>query len=346
MIISEIKKLLESGIEKKHFPGASYCLIKSDIIICDFVGYKQIIPTYTPNSGKEIYDVASLTKVVSTTTLILHLIEEKKLSFDTKIAYILPRFKYPDITVYDLLMHTSGLAASIRAAHKMKSRDDVLNAVYQAELVKKKHTHIIYSDIGYILLGQVIEKITRKSLDVYANEIIFMPLGMKDSSYRPEKNRCSPTEMRADDVYQGLLKGVVHDEKAFAMKGLSGHAGLFSTAYDIALFIRAMLSRKHVLSNEMINKIFTEHVTLPDLNGDIQTRTIGWLKPKVGSIAGDFHDVKNTIGHTGFTGCHMFIDKKHEIGFVLLSNAVHPKRDMNRIMSYRNKIGNLIYKEE
>lgn len=344
-MIKEINALLKEGVNNEHFPGASYCIVYANgKTTCNHVGYKRLFPNKELNCGNEIYDVASLTKVISTTTMIMKLIEDGKLSLDTKIFTILPRLKHEGITIYDLLTHSSGLPADISRAATLKNREEVLDRIYEMNLIYKKNEHIVYSDVGFILLGLVIENITLMDLDQYSKLVVFNPLKMNDTSYHPDVLRSAPTELRNDDIYKGYLTGFVHDEKAFAMKGLSGHAGLFSTTHDIAKFILAILQNKFVLNKETLDMLFPlrEKKTHPD--GHLLQRALGWDKPTIGGTAGDHVSFDNTIVHTGFTGCNIFIDRKHQVGFVMLSNAVHPKRNQNGIIPYRNKIGNLIVK--
>ncbi|MDO9628846.1 MAG: serine hydrolase domain-containing protein [Acholeplasmataceae bacterium] len=343
---SEIKELLKRGVEENLFPGASYCIVHGNgEVFCDFVGYKSLIPEKIMNQGNEIYDVASLTKVISTTTMVMKLIENGRLSLDTRVSSILPEFKHKEITIYHLLTHTSGLPADISRASRLKGKDEVLNRVYEMELIYSTGKNIVYSDIGFILLGWIIESLTKMSLDTYSSLMIFRPLEMNDTSYHPNRERCAPTEFRADDVYHGMLQGIVHDEKSFALGGEAGHAGLFSTAKDISKFILAVLQNKFVLNTKYLDELFPLREEKPNLNNDILTRALGWDKPQKGSSAGDKLSLYDSIIHTGFTGCNMFIDKKNQLGFVLLSNAVHPRRDMNQIIKLRNKIGNMIFSE-
>jgi CubicO group peptidase (beta-lactamase class C family) len=343
MIINNIKNILKEGVLKKHFPGVHFGYVeKNQIPKSDYVGYKQLYPSEVKLKGDEIYDVASLTKVVSTTTLIMKLIEESKLTLDTKVNEIIDWYPISETNVYDLLTHSSGLPADIPRANTLRDREDVENKIKSVKLKVNKDEYIIYSDIGFILLGFMIEKITGKTLHEYSQEIIFKPLGMKDTSYQPNGYRCAPTEFRDDEVYKGFLKGLVHDEKAFAIGG-AGHAGLFSTVNDLNIFIKSILENRFVLKKENVDLLFKVQNELPSLNGNILKRALGWDKPTKGGSSSDMSDFDQTILHTGFTGCNMFIDRKHEIGFVMLSNAVHPKRELNEIIGYRKHIAQKIY---
>lgn len=339
----QIKAYLQKGIDDNRFPGAHYAYVTKESLKTDFVGYKQLYPTKEVLSGDEIYDVASLTKVITTTTLILKLVDDNKITLDTKVMSILTRYKHPQTTIQDLLIHASGLPADVPKIRTVKSKEEVMDIIYNMDLVYDPLTKVVYSDVGFILLGKIIEKLYDMSIDKAAQKFIFNPLGMLDSGYRPEVDRVAPSEYHDDDFSKGLLKGQVHDEKSYLLDGLAGHAGLFSTVYDIGLFIQSILNNRFVLSVAMTNALFEPVITDNSLGYEV-TRTLGYLKPYSDSFAGSKHDFDQTIGHTGFTGCHMFIDKKNGIGFVLLSNAVHPKRNLNRLIGLRHELGNLVYK--
>lgn len=346
--MDEINDLLRKGVALGHFPGASYAIVyRNGNIDFDVVGYKQLLPDRIKNTGREIYDCASLTKVISTTTMVMKLMEEGHISLDTHVSSVLPDFKHYDITVYHLMTHSSGLPADIRRAKTLVDKNDVLDRIYSYDLINPVGERVVYSDIGYILLGLMIEKITKKKLDRYAKEVVFDPLDMKDTSYHPDPERCAPTEYRNDDVYQGWLRGLVHDEKAFALGGVAGHAGMFSTARDIAKFILSILNNDgRVLKQESVNQLFPLQIRDDREDGTTLVRSLGWNKPTKGGTAGDHVNFEDTILHTGFTGCNVWIERSKGIGFVMLSNAVHPKRENNQIIKYRNKIGNMILSTE
>lgn len=340
---STIEAILNRGVAKSHFPGGQFCIIKNGQIDCGFVGYKSLIPTKIHNRGDEIYDVASLTKVLSTNTMIFKLIENGQLSLETKVQSILKRYTNPTTEIKDLLMHTSGLAADIRRANTLKSRDEVIEKVYQSSFIYEPGTHVVYSDVGFILLGLIIEELTQKSLDYFAQTIIFNPLLMHDTGYRPDKKRCAPTELREDTVFHGVLQGEVHDEKSFAMGGLAGHAGLFSTANDIAKFVLAMFENNFVLKPETVKLLNRTQIESTDLQGNPKARAYGFEKPNKNHV---LYPLQNElIMHTGFTGCNLMINLKRQEGFVLLSNAVHPKRENNDIFGYRDEIYRLFIKQ-
>lgn len=334
-IKNEIKDLLLEGVNEKAFPGGQFSIVTKDKIITDYIGYKSYDPL-TLCDGSEIYDVASLTKVISTTTLIMSLVETKKLSLETAVSDVIPEFKHNDITIYDLMIHSSGLPADIPRSSKLKSKEEVLEKVFEFANTYEKGSKVVYSDVGFILLGLVIEKLYDMPLNEAAQQVIFNKLKMNDTSYRPDVNRAVPTEKREDEVYTGYLKGLVHDEKSFAMNGLAGHAGLFSTAYDVGLFIQSILQERFVLKQKTVKAMFETRIIAEGRYG-LTNRALGWEKPT--------DDINKVIMHTGFTGCNMWIDLNLGIGFVLLTNAVHPKREKNNVFPYRRKIRELLIKE-
>ncbi|MGD9910124.1 MAG: serine hydrolase domain-containing protein [Candidatus Izemoplasmatales bacterium] len=340
--MKEIDELLSEGVRNGDFPGASYAIVYVDKTIdSNYIGYKELVPELQKLEGNEIYDCASLTKVVTTTTLIMKLIELQFLKLDTKVSSILPWFQHLDIEIKHLLTHSSGLPADIQRAADLKTKEDVLFKVKQAPLIYPTGSKVIYSDIGYILLGWVIETVTNKPLDLVAKEYIYDPLGMKDTSFSPDSERTCPTEMRVDHVYSGILRGKVHDEKSFAMNGVAGHAGMFSTVGDLSKFIFSILKNdEKILKKETVDSLFPPRII--DLSEGTKIRSYGWDKPSINSSAGTLVDFDHTILHTGFTGCNLWMDTFHGIGFVMLSNAVHPKRERNRIFSYRGKIADII----
>jgi CubicO group peptidase (beta-lactamase class C family) len=345
-VLYKIKDCLMQGILENHFPGASFCIIeKNGHISCDYVGFKQTYPQKVKLDCHLVYDVASLTKVIVTTTLVMKLVEDKRLNLDSKVSTILRDFKHKEITIEDLLIHASGLPADIVNAKQLKSEKEVFEYIYKLDLSYPTGSQIVYSDIGFILLGKVIETLDQKSLDHIAQKEIFEPLQMLNSTFYPRKNITAPTELRNDRVFQGLLQGQVHDEKAFALNGIAGHAGLFSTAPDIAKFILAILRNEFVLNVNTVELLFKSIIQFKDAKQNLIIRAYGYDKPTKNSSAGQYSNFEQTILHTGFTGCNLWIDRKKGIGFVMLSNAVHPTRANKGIISYRHEVANIIYEE-
>lgn len=336
---NKIEQIIKTGVKKGDFPGGQYCLIENGTVKCGFDGYKSLYPSKTTLKGDEVYDIASLSKIISTTTLILQLIDRKKLSFDTKIKTILPKYFDENTTIYELLTHQSGLPAIVSNSSLIFDKEILIKQIYNERFKYKPKENIVYTDVGYKLLGFIIEEIYQKPLDLVAYENIFSKLNMNNTTYRPDHYKSVPTEYRDDKLIKGYVKGFVHDERSYLLNGLSGHAGVFSTAKDISKYIVSILEDEKILSNEIKEKIFKTTIIKEDLNGNKLARSIGYQK---------FQNMPETnnflITHTGFTGCNMWIDKKNKRGFVLLTNAVHPKREKNKVFSYRKEILNLFYK--
>jgi CubicO group peptidase (beta-lactamase class C family) len=223
-----------------------------------------------------------------------------------------------------------------------------MEKIFAMDLVYPRNSQIVYSDIGYILLGKIIEKITGVPLDRYAKEILFTPLEMFDTTYNPgDKKRCAPTEERKDRIVQGILRGEVHDEKSYILGGVAGHAGLFSTVTDVAHFIDMILNKgvykgRRIFSEAVIDLLFAPKVEISHpLIKNYDRRGIGWIIQSCYSSAGDLVS-EETILHTGFTGTNIWIDRRNEIGFCLLTNRVHPTRENLKIITVRPKLANFI----
>lgn len=334
-MISKIKEILQRGVLKEDFPGASFCILKDGKIECDFVGYKQLYPSKKRLDGDEIYDVASLSKVLVTTILVFKIIELGLINLETNISNILPDFKHKNIKVKDLLLHQSGLSPIIHNNINVNTKEELINQIYREPLVYEKGNEIRYSDTGFMLLGLLIEKTLNMSLDKVADKYIFKPLKLKKTTYKPDKNKSVPTEMLEDETF---VQGYVHDERARLLDGVSGHAGLFSTPYEISLIMKSILKDNIIINDHNKKLIFEKTLIKKDVNDNYLVRTYGFQKY-------DFlkEDYKNLITHTGFTGCNLWIDKDTKTAFVLLTNAVHPLRKYNKIFNYRIKILKLFY---
>lgn len=347
-IIEQLNELIQRAINDSAFPGANYVIVTNDHYYYGSLGNKALYPEIEPNQIDTIYDMASLTKVIVTTSCIMNLVELGLIRLHDKVVTYLPEFKHKEVVIWDLLTHTSGLPADIRRAKDLQSFDETWLRIFQKELIYETNTKILYSDIGFILLGAIIEKITENSLSDYASKILFTPLKMNDTGFNPSNiKRCAPTERRNDLVYRGIIRGNVHDEKAYILGGVAGHAGLFSTVKDVGNFIRmflndGMFEGKKIFSKPTIDLLFKAQVEENHpLVLNKERRGLGWIIKGEYSSAGDLTS-SNTILHTGFTGTNMWIDHDNKIGFCLLTNRVHPTRENLKIIDIRPKIANFI----
>lgn len=331
-----LKKEVENGV----FPGMNYGIVGTEDIMGS-VGYKQLVPTKEESSIDTLYDIASLTKVVVIVTLISKMIDEKKITFLDKVQTYLNLFKYDDINIYHLLTHTSGLPADLDSK-EIVSKEEILNQIYDKEKIYETGSAVIYSDLGYILLGEIIEKVYNKPLDVVAKEEIFIPLEMSSTTYNPNfKENCAPTEVTEQ---RGLIKGIVHDEKACSLGGIAGHAGVFSTVKDMMNFVKMVLNDgryddKQFLSKDMIDLWFKPQVY------DVKfewSRSLCWITGFNDIVIEEGLDV---ISFCGFTGPSISIDRDKKLGIILMTNRVHPTRDNRLLTKERPNISKEIYEK-
>lgn len=344
-----LNNLIQDFIDSGTFPGANYVLVIGEKTYFGSLGKKAVFPEEEENSIDTLYDMASVSKVISTTTCVLKLMEEGKIRLFGEVSSYLPRFKHSNITIFNLMTHTSGMREGIADCTTAKNKEEVLDRLYSYDLKYPVGEKIIYSDLNYIMLGEIIEQITGKKLNEYADEVIFKPLEMFDTGYNPqERKRCAPTEERNDATYRGIVRGDVHDETAYACGGVAGHAGLFSTVKDIEHFIKMILNKgcyngKKILAKTTVERLFEVQVSEQNnLIKHYNRRGLGWIVNSQWSSAGDFTSYDNTILHTGFTGTNVWIDRQNKVGFCMLTNRVHPTRKNIKIMDARPKIANYI----
>lgn len=337
-VVESIKRL----VVQNATPGVNYAIIsKNEKIIGSYglkakYSYDKGILTINEekNDINTLYDIASLTKVVCTITIILRLVEKNKVNLNDKVSNFLSKFKYKDVTIYDLLTHTSGLITNFKL-RDIISYDEILDKIYSLNCEKDKK--FIYSDVGYIFLGLIIEKICKKSLDKVFEEEVTIPLDMKSTVFNPkDKNLVAPTEITKK---RGVVRGIVHDEKACSMNGVAGHAGVFSNITDLINFCSMILDDgifrgERYLKKETLDILFNSAV-----ENVLFKRSFSWF---VGNNPNVINQ-KNCISFSGFTGPSISIDREHKIIIILLTNRIHPNRKNNLNRKMRVKISKNIY---
>jgi beta-N-acetylhexosaminidase len=333
------------AVSDKAFPGAVLAVGYQGRLAVRAFGKLTYEAHSRPAEPDTIYDVASLTKVVSTTTLTAQLVEgdfHVPLDLDVPIERYLPEWKsgpQPEwrhaVTARHLLTHTSGLPAFKEYWRASKSKADTLKKIFAESLEYAPGTKELYSDLGVILLGEIIERLTGQRLDALASRQIFVPLGMKNTEYNPPKKlwpRIAPTEFDAN-LRKRLVVGEVHDENAYAMGGVAGHAGLFSTAADLAAFCQMVLNGGVYAHKRLLRRATLTQFTTPEkLAGGL--RTLGWAVPTEGGSSGHFFSPRS-FGHPGFTGTSIWIDPERQLFVILLTNRVHPTRENQKIAEVR-----------
>jgi CubicO group peptidase (beta-lactamase class C family) len=316
--------------------------------------------------GATIYDLASLTKVVGLTTALMFAVGERAIDLDAPVQRYVPAFAGPDkdrVTVRMLLTHSSGLPAWRPLFREVPTRTDALALADTTPLESAPGARETYSDLGAIVLTQLVESVYHERLDALLERRLFQPLGMRSTDYLPPptwRDRIAPTEL---DPWRGrVLRGEVHDENAAIMDGVSGHAGLFASAEDLLVFAEWLITRWNEgttahgnermaasssadtfprsvvpsFSRSVIREFTRRQTLVPG-----STRALGWDTPAPGSSSGRLLP-PSSFGHTGFTGTSIWIDPEHRLAIVLLSNRVNPTRDNPRWAPIRGKIADLV----
>ena len=348
--LGRIDALIEEYIASKAFPGAVVLIARSGMI-AKHASYGSASKTLKQRAMTRdtIFDLASLTKVVVTVPLALQLVERGLWRLDDPLKRFLPRFCDPVVTIRDLLTHTAGLPPWANLFWRGPGKEKVLEQIYAnrwpiVSLLFPPGQRVLYSDLGFILLGEAIVQVTGEPLDRLALEWIFTPLGMKETIFNPADELQSRIAATEDDPNRGgVLIGQVHDENAWAMGGMSGHAGLFSTAGDLATYAQMLLNGGLYGEERVLSFRSIELMTSPQTEGLNERRGLGWLlQGKKTVSAGDLLS-ESAFGHTGFTGTSLWIDPCYRLIVVLLTNRVHPTRErgVTEIRRIRGLVNNL-----
>ena len=337
-MIEQITEILKKYVDDGKLPGGTFGIVTKDFEEYGNYGYMQTVPEKKENNIDTLYDMASCTKVVATTTMILKLIEDGIIGLDDCVKKHLEDFPYDNITIQHLLTHTSGLPGDDKRYKLCNGKQELVKFMYSLSLNNEPGKVVEYSDFGFITLGLIIEKY-KGSLQDYANELIFKPLGMDNTMYNPylkgRKEDCACAELT--DA-RGLIQGVVHDGKAYCLDGLSGNAGLFSCVKDLGKFCKMMLNDGYpILKKQTVDML--KHSYTKDLN---LSRTLGWIfSDKTTSCGDKVSDC--SLYHTGFSGTSIYIDFEKQLAIILLINRVHPSRDDSKsILDARIEIHNAI----
>ncbi len=330
-----LEEKMQQWIDEGMMPGCAFGLITREEACYRALGRARTTPEQVDVKIETVYDLASLTKVVGTVPAILHLVERGELTLETEVSKVLQEVQVEGLTIRHLLTHTSGAPADF--AYQALSGKGEIVQVASSLLPEERTGSIRYSDINYILLGEIIERVGGLPLDQAFDQWIFKPLGMKHTGFFPERESCAPTEIRED---RGLVWGEPHDGKAYAMGGVSGHAGLFSTVKDLGRFVHAMLMDGHGKKVQFLSAASIALLSREQADDDHDRRGLGWMLPVQGGPMGDLCS-ERTLFHTGFAGGSILIDLDRGAGFVVLTNRIHPTRENRGILGIRSKFNNL-----
>src|SRR6266481_1264358 len=343
--LSRIDKVVAGDISQRHLPGAVVLIgRKGQVVWRKAYGARVVEPAREAMSTDTIFDLASLTKVVATATSIMILVERGKVRLGDPVSVYIPELKGEGrerVTIEQLLTHRAGYAPDFDLRERWTGYDEAIKRLLKEPLRNPPGIRFVYSDINFIALGEVVHRVSGLTLDQFAQKNIFGPLGMKDTGFRPRpalKSRIAPTERRRGQLsYLGdsaenvgaageaWLRGEVHDPTSYRMGGVAGHAGLFSTAADLAIYCQMILNGGQYGGVRILGPMAVAEMTRPRLvSDDGGARGLGWdINTSFSSNRGDLFPL-GSFGHTGFTGTSIWIDPASEMFLVFLSNRVHP----------------------
>jgi CubicO group peptidase (beta-lactamase class C family) len=317
------------------FPGAVIAVGRHDrVLLLQAVGHYGVEDP-RPVTPATIYDLASLTKVIGLTTAAMMLVDSGKLDLDAPAQRYVPAFQGAGkdrVLIRHLLTHSSGLPAWRPLYRDAATREEALAVVDTTPLLRQPGDTFVYSDLGAIVLTQVVEAISHESLDRFLEQRLFGPLGMRATRFLPPeswRSRIAPTENDSSFRHR-LLRGEVHDENAARLGGVSGHAGLFSSAGDLAVFAQWLMRAPAM-------RAWTRRQDLPPGS----SRALGWDTPSENSSAGTKLS-SSAFGHTGFTGTSIWIDPEKDLFIILLTNRVNPTRANTKILQVRRRVADLV----
>jgi serine-type D-Ala-D-Ala carboxypeptidase len=330
--------IVRDGIERRVFPGASLAVtIDGRLLAWKGLGrftYDNESPSVSPTT---IYDLASVSKAIATTTMAMILVERGLLNLEKPVFEYLPEFAGSDarrknVSVRMLLAHSSGLPAYEKLFLRAVTREELVQAALEIPLAATPGTVAEYSDIGFIILGELLSKVAEEPLDRFADREIFDPLGMAGARFLPPPEwatQIPPTE-NDEGFRHRIIQGEVNDENSSVMGGVSGHAGVFASALDLATFAHCIVNGGAPMVSPARIGLFTRRETFPSGS----SRALGWDTPSAPSQAGR-HFGPRSFGHLGFTGTSLWCDPDRKLSVTLLTNRTWPDRSSQEIRRVR-----------
>lgn len=344
-LLQNIASIIENSIAKGNYPGAVVLIgHKGKIVYRGVFGNRRIVPTVAPMKIDTVFDIASLTKVVATTPAVMQLVEQGKIDLDAPVIKYWPAFAKQNknkVTIRELLTHTSGLPADV------STEKNILSTITQLKLQHPAGTTFLYSDVNFIVLSHLVEIISKENFSHYVQNHIFKPLQMHDTGFLPVKtlhDRIAPTEM----VKKQLRWGEVQDPIARALGGVSGNAGLFSSAQDLGVYAQSLLDggalpHNAKNKNHFLGPLSIAKMTTPQTPAAISdTRGLGWDIDSRYSNRGALFPVQS-FGHTGWTGTSLWIDPVTQTWIVILTSRAHPQpAKQNQLVQDRRTIATIV----
>ncbi len=343
--LARIDAAVAESIARKECPGAVVLVgRRGKLVYRKAYGNRALLPTPEPMTVETVFDMASLTKPVATATSVMILIEEGKIRLADRVAKLLPEFASgggarDQVTVEELLTHRAGLPADDPMALYVGTPKEIFERKYRQPLVSAPGSRFLYSDVGFEVLGELLARVSSLSLEEFARQRVFVPLGMTDTEFRPggrgriPLSRIAPTERIGGEI----RRGAVHDPRAYALGGVAGHAGLFSTADDLARYAAAMMKG----GAPVLSPAGIAAMTRPRSYGDGDLRALGWdVATSYASNRGDLFP-PGSYGHTGWSGTSLWIDPATQTFVILLSNRNHPDESGN-VVALRGKVASIV----
>jgi uncharacterized protein YbbC (DUF1343 family)/CubicO group peptidase (beta-lactamase class C family) len=350
--LAHIREAVETEIARKQLPGAVVLAGRQGKVVWRRAyGNRALEPQAEPMTVDTIFDLASLTKVVATATSIMILVERGQVRLGDPVARYIPEFAEMgkrNITVEQLLTHRSGFMPDNDIKDYEQGPAKAFENIWHLAPIAEAGSRFIYSDVNYIVLAELLRRVSGKPLDEFTAENIFRPLGMKDTGFKPAARlqpRIAPTEQRGER----WMRGEVHDPRAYLLGGVAGHAGVFSTADDLAVYCQMILGRGEYRGVRVLSPLGVARMTEARASGgnatDGNARGLGWdVATAYSSNRGDLFPL-GSFGHTGFTGTSIWIDPASETFVVFLSNRVHPRLDPKQpadVNSLRGRIASIV----
>lgn len=350
--LAKIDAVVEASLKRKDCPGAVVLVVHGDeVVFRQAYGSRALKPEIAAMTLDTVFDMASLTKPVATGSSIMLLIEQGKLKPGDLVSKHWPAFAAngkDKVTIAHLLLHTSGLIADNPVADYADGRAKAFGRIANLKLLTPPGTRFRYSDVNFIVLGEIVDRISGIPVDQFAKKHVFEPLKMTDTGFNPDealKKRVAPTGLRDGKT----ILGVVHDPRSFRLGGVAGHAGLFSTADDMARYCRMLLhggelDGARIYAKETV-RLFTEPHSVAQMNKNNETmgaRSFGWdVDTSYSGQRGTLFKKGEGFGHTGFTGTSVWIDPGTKTAVIVLTNRVHPD-DKGNVSQLRREIGTIV----
>ncbi|WP_251547311.1 serine hydrolase domain-containing protein [Limosilactobacillus caecicola] len=321
-------RLLNQMVTEQIVPGVSYAIFDGSHMIKRVVGMAEVVPQKIPLRDGMQYDLASLTKVIGTVPVIAILLQAGALHLDDSVCQYLPEVQNSEVRIRNLITHTAAIEGYIPHRNELPADQLLTSLLTMEQIGSNLNKNILYTDIGFIYLGLIAERIWGQPIQVLSQRHVFRPLGMTRTTYVPHWQDCVPTEVQNQ---RGLIRGQAHDPKGYILQRHCGSAGLFSTLDDLLKFSHALLETNldHILTTSTVEMMFHDQTPL---HGD-HNRGLGWKL--LHARTPDQHPI---ISHTGFTGTWIILDQQTDQGMVVLSNRVHPRADNDDYLNYRGRI--------